>query len=390
VNTQPPRLPAAHVEETRGGGRTIAGVATSVAAFVDRFRQGPRDAAIRVSSFADFERDFGGLDETSEASYAVQQFFLNGGAEAWIVRVEAEPLTEAALLGVRANKTGIYALEDVSFNILCIPAAANLSPGAMRTVYAEAEAYCEERRAFLIVDVPAATSDPDAMRTWLSDNAPLRHRNAAVYFPRVQIPDPLHEGRLRRVGPSGTLAGLYARTDAARGVWKAPAGAQARLHAVQALDHALTDRESSDLDLLGANGLRTFPTSGPVAWGARTLVGGDAHSSEWRYVPVRRLALVLEESLLRGTRWAAFEPNDEPLWSQIRLSIDDFMQGLFRQGAFQGQTQRQAYFVKCDRETTTQEDIDRGVLNIVVGFAPLRPAEFVIVSLQQLAGRIPP
>lgn len=375
-----------------GAESAIAAVSTSVAAFVDRFPRGPRDQAVQVKSFADFERDFGGLDIACEASYAVQQFFLNGGAEAWVVRVGGDPeygraLTEADLVGVRANRTGLFALADVGFNIVCIPAAASLAPGAMRAVYAEAESFCEERRAFLIVDIPEGTGDPDGMRAWLNDNAILRHRNAAVYFPRVVILDPLDAGRPRSMGSSGTMAGLYARTDAARGVWKAPAGTEARLRNVEGFDHALSDGETEDLGRLGANGLRAFPTSGPVAWGARTLVGADAQPSEWKYLPVRRLALFLEESLLRGTKWAAFEPNGEPLWSQIRLAIDDFMQGLFRQGALQGQTQRQAYFVKCDRETTTEDDIDRGVVNIVVGFAPLKPAEFVIITLQQIAGQ---
>jgi phage tail sheath protein FI len=259
----------------------------------------------------------------------------------------------------------------------------------MRAVYAAAEAYCEERRAFLIVDIPRAVDDPDAMRTWLTDNATLRHRNAAVYFPRVRVPDPLNQSRLESRAPSGTLAGLCAQTDAARGVWKAPAGSEVRLRNVQDLDYVLTDRENGSLNPLGANCLRNFPIFGFVSWGARTLDGADQQASEWKYVPVRRLALFLEESLFRGTKWVVFEPNDEPLWSQIRLNLGAFMQGLFRQGAFQGQTPREAYFVKCDKETTTQNDINLGIVNIVVGFAPLKPAEFVIIKIQQMAGQIP-
>jgi uncharacterized protein len=312
-----------------------------------------------------------------------QQQALQGG-------LDSGALTDAALRGVRATKTGMYALEDVSlFNILCLPAAADLGATAMRAVYAEAEAYCEERRAFLIIDIPGTTGDVDAMQTWLNDNATLRHRNAAVYFPRVMIADPLNQNRLRAFAASGTMAGVYAQTDGSRGVWKAPAGTDARLRNAQDLAYVLTDRENGALNPLGANCLRSFPIFGNVAWGARTLDGADQQASEWKYVPVRRLALFIEESLFRGTKWVVFEPNDEPLWSQIRLNVGAFMQSLFRQGAFQGQTPREAYFVKCDRETTTQTDINLGIVNIVVGFAPLKPAEFVIIRIQQMAGQIP-
>jgi phage tail sheath protein FI len=134
--------------------------------------------------------------------------------------------------------------------------------------------------------------------------------------------------------------------------------------------------------------LRSFPVYGIVSWGARTLNGNDQQASEWKYVPVRRMALFLEESLYRGTKWVVFEPNDEPLWSQIRLNLGAFMQGLFRQGAFQGKTPQEAYFVKCDKETTTQNDINLGIVNILVGFAPLKPAEFVVIKIQQIAGQI--
>jgi phage tail sheath protein FI len=171
-------------------------------------------------------------------------------------------------------------------------------------------------------------------------------------------------------------------------VWKAPAGADAQLRNVQQLDYLLTDPQNGVLNPLGVNCLRNFPVYSNICWGARTLEGADALASEWKYVPVRRTTLFIEESLYRGTKWVVFEPNDEPLWAQIRLNLGAFMQGLFRQGAFQGTSPRQAYFVKCDGETTTQNDIDQGIVNIVVGFAPLKPAEFVIIQIQQMAGQI--
>ncbi|NEQ29961.1 MAG: phage tail sheath family protein [Leptolyngbya sp. SIO4C5] len=300
-----------------------------------------------------------------------------------------------ALIGNSAAKTGMNALRDVDlFNILCIPRTAmtagaeSLSATDAFAVLAAARDFCEERRAFLLIDTPTGVDEVQEVKNWLDANNNLRSRNAALYFPRVFIPDPLNDFKLRSVGASGTIAGLYARTDSDRGVWKAPAGTEATLSNVFKLETTLTDAENGTLNPLAINCLRTFPIYGTICWGARTLDGADAIGSEYKYVPVRRLALFIEETLFRGLKWVVFEPNDEPLWAQIRLNVGAFMNTLFRQGAFQGQTPRQAYLVKCDKETTTQNDIDRGIVNILVGFAPLKPAEFVFIQLQQLAGQI--
>jgi len=296
-----------------------------------------------------------------------------------------------ALLGSLAAKTGLYALEDVDLvNILCIPRAAELGATPMQQVYGEATTYIATRRGFLLVDIPEGTATLDAMQTWLAQNNALRNKNAAVYFPRTFAPDPVNNNRLRSIAASGTIAGLYARTDATRGVWKAPAGTEARLQNVQALAYLLTDLQNGALNPLGANCLRTFPVYGNLCWGARTLDGADQLASEWKYVPIVRLALFIEESLFRGTKWVVFEPNDEPLWAQIRLNVGVFMNGLFRQGAFQGKTPQEAYFVKCDKETTPQADRNLGIVNIEVGFAPLKPAEFVVITIQQIAGDLQP
>ncbi len=327
----------------------------------------------------------------------VQQSSLGGAASgfqtAGVAGLDGNPPLANDIMGVRANKTGLFALEDVDiFNILCIPRAAALDGAGPFTngfaVYSAAEAYCLERRAFLIVDIPVNTNSVPDMKDFLDENPNLRTRNAAVYFPRLRIPDPLNQFRALDVGPSGTMAGLYARTDNDRGVWKAPAGIETTLRNVSELAYVLTDPENGTLNPLGINCLRKFPIIGIVSWGARTLDGADVQSSEWKYVPVRRFALFLEESLYRGTKFAVFEPNDEPLWAQIRLNIGAFLQTLFRQGAFQGRTPRDAYFVKCDSETTTQNDINLGIVNILVGFAPLKPAEFVIIRISQIAGQI--
>jgi hypothetical protein len=214
-----------------------------------------------------------------------------------------------------------------------------------------------------------------------------RHENAAVYFPWIKRPDPLSGGAIIEVTPSGAVAGVMARTDQARGIWKAPAGMDAGLRGVHSLSIDLTDAEAGELNGLGINSLRTLPTVGHVIWGARTMMGHHQVASEWKYVPVRRLALFIEESLHRGTEWTVFEPNDETLWTTLRLNVGAFMHQLYRQGAFQGQSPRDAYFVRCDGSTTSPADIERGIVNLMVGFAPLRPAEFVILRLQLPAGQ---
>jgi phage tail sheath protein FI len=334
----------------------------------------------------------------SGAVINVQQYSL-GGATVGAQKAVTSPtdlglgtdggaLSDVPLRGNQLAKTGMYALEDADlFNILCIPAAAKLSATQMQAVVSEAIAYCETRRAFMIVDIPSSVQDIAGMETWMSQNDTLRDRNAAIFFPHVMIPDPLANGRLRDVAPSGTMAGVFATTDSARGVWKAPAGIDASLRNVSQLVYNPVDRENGVLNPLGINCLRNFPVYGNVSWGSRTLLGADVQASEWKYIPIRRLALFLEESLYRGSKWIVFEPNDEPLWAQIRLNFNAFMQTLFRQGAFQGTTPKQAYFVKCDSETTTSTDQNNGIVNILVGFAPLKPAEFVFIQIQQMAGQ---
>jgi phage tail sheath protein FI len=296
------------------------------------------------------------------------------------------------LIGDPLLKTGMYALLDVDlFNILCIPATMNLPDTNVAQVAADAESLCTQRRAFFILDPPSDSGKSDTVQgilTWLDANATLRSRNAALYFPRLDIADPLNGFRLRPTAPSGTIAGLYARIDGSRGVWKAPAGTEASLAGVQALEYKLTDPENGVLNPLAINCLRTFPVYGSVCWGARTLFGADQLADDYKYIPIRRLALFIEESLYRGTQWVVFEPNDEPLWAQIRLNVGAFMQNLFRQGAFQGQTPQDAYFVQCNKDTNPQFSINQGIVTIVVGFAPLKPAEFVIIQIQQMAGQI--
>ena len=294
-------------------------------------------------------------------------------------------LDEPAFTG--KAKSGLNALDQADlFNLLCIPP---YEPGGDidEVLISKAAAYCETKRAMFIVDPPGAWDTVQEVLDGLPDIG-TSSKNAALFFPRVLEPNPLRENKLEQFVPCGVVAGVFARTDAQRGVWKAPAGLDATLVGVTQFTIALTNPENGQLNPLGVNCLRQLPAAGKVVWGSRTLQGADRLGSEWKYVPVRRTALFIEESLYRGLRWVVFEPNDEPLWAQIRLNVGAFMNSLFRQGAFQGQTPREAYFVKCDKDTTTQNDIDRGIVNILVGFAPLKPAEFVVIKLQQIAGQI--
>ena len=577
--------PGVYIEEIPSGVRTITGVATSITAFLGRAKAGPINEPVMISSFGDYERQFGGLGTSYPTSYAVRDFYLNGGSQAIIVRLykdpatpadatasltvdtltlaasspgewgsklrgwtdvevpaemrtrlglgpndalfnltvkygnaterflnltvtdnarridrvlkaesslvawkgtwpstapaltataaaktafdtlntalqanppnqpaidaarqayetakldlddaatkgekklakalaanpqvpgdiataqaelaaavaamkgsNGQPLDQAAYEGSKVNKTGLYALDKADlFNLLCIPPDTR-DGDTPAAVYQTAMAYCKERRAMLVVDSPAAwTANKDTAAAKARDGLGAlglsgeAARNAALYFPRVLEADPLRDSQVDTFVPCGIVAGIMARTDTARGVWKAPAGLDAAINGIQGLNVTLNDAENGILNPLGINCLRVFPVNGRVVWGARTLRGADQLADEYKYVPVRRTALFIEESLYRGTQWVVFEPNDEPLWAQIRLNIGAFMQNLFRQGAFQGKTPREAYFVKCDKETTTQNDINLGIVNIIVGFAPLKPAEFVVIKIQQIAGDI--
>ncbi|HET8841060.1 MAG TPA: phage tail sheath C-terminal domain-containing protein [Ktedonobacteraceae bacterium] len=311
------------------------------------------------------------------------------GTVTTLVKDDGVALTSADFLGGEGDtfdldKKGLYALEKIDlFNLLCIPPYQNDDVDA--EVIGSAAAYCETRRAMLLVDPPTRWNNIQVVSQEMDDpvkNLGTASANAMVFFPRLK-----RSGSWKTYAPSGAIAGIMARTDTQRGVWKAAAGLGATLTGVSELSMPLTDVENGVLNPLGLNCLRTMPGTGPVVWGARTLQGADILSSDWKYIPVRRLTLYIEESLYRATRWAVFEPNDEPLWAQLRLSIGGFMQNLFRQGAFQGQTPKDAYFVRCDGTTTTQADIDRGIVNIAVGFAPVKPAEFVILYIQPSAGQ---
>jgi phage tail sheath protein FI len=529
----PPLLnfPGVYIEEIPSAVHTITGVATSIAAFAGWAAKGPTDEAVLVLSFSDFQNQFGGIDSRSYLGYAVNQFFANGGQQAYIIRViwdgshtalpttnpkvaatshatvggklplfarnpgvwgdalritvtisttdptrfsiqvaqsvnsnnivletfvnlsasvtdpryaltvidhdsryitfvdpangtapdltgtpsaaNATALANGADGSPLAPKDGVSAVADGNFelalgadpatakansgiplldrvdifNLLCVPGETD------GPTISNLQAYCAGKRAFYIVDCPQ-----NATVSNFNTNGPVgsttgsltstHSENSAFYFPWVQAPDPAFGNRIGLFPPCGFVAGIYAATDANRGVWKAPAGIDAGLTGAAGLQLVLTDAENGVLNVKAINCLRQFKVYGDVVWGARTLQGADQAGSEWKYVPIRRLALFLESSLYDGTQWVVFEPNDEALWGQIRLNVGAFMQNLFLQGAFQGTTPQQAFFVKCDAENNPQASIDLGVVNILVGFAPLFPAEFVVIQIQQLAGQI--
>jgi uncharacterized protein len=268
------------------------------------------------------------------------------------------------------------------FNLLCVPG---------ETQYAAVSAlqtFCAQNRAFLIVDSSAtATVTTLSNGPLSSDSFPLTGpdaANSAFYFPWVQGPDPAVGNRPTLFPPCGFVAGAYASTDSNPGVWKAPAGINTKLANASGLQFTLNDSQNGLLNPMAVNCLRQFPVYNNVVWGARTIAGADAAGSQWQYVPIRRLALFIESSLYQGTQWAVFEPNAEPLWGAVRLSIGSFMQNLFLQGAFAGASKQLAYFVKCDGENNPDYTVSQGILNITVGFAPLYPAEFVVISIQQM------
>jgi phage tail sheath protein FI len=283
-----------------------------------------------------------------------------------------------------ANAYQIIEKEVDLFNLMVLPPD---TPGKdMSGFYGDASVFCQQQSAVLLMDPPPSwVTANDAATKVAALRVGLVKDFAALFYPRITIVD--NNGANTNIGPAGAIAGICARIDGTRGVWKAPAGLEADLRGIVGVEHRFSDNEQGVMNPRAVNVVRVF-SNGIVNFGARTMDGDDDFGSEYKYVPIRRLALYIEVSLYRGLQWVVFEPNDTPLWAQIRLNVGSFMHDLFRKGAFQGSTPANAYFVKCDAETTTQSDQDNGIVNIWVGFAPLKPAEFVIIYLQQMAGQI--
>jgi phage tail sheath protein FI len=278
------------------------------------------------------------------------------------------------------HKNGFAALDVVrDVNIVAVPGIGDADVVGFGASYCALRGDC-----FFIGDAKADDDTVEEAKLFIDSLDKTSY--AAVYFPWLKVSDPTGQSpEPIKVPPSGFVAGLYARIDAKRGVWKAPAGTEASVNGALSLVADITDVQQDFLNPIGMNVIRQFPGAGRVVWGTRTLA--TVKDPEYRYVPVRRTAIFLEQSIYNGIQWAVFEPNDEDLWASLRLNIGAFMMLQFRAGAFQGKSAKDAFFVKCDNETTTQGDIDAGIVNILVGFAPLKPAEFVILKLTQIVGQ---
>jgi uncharacterized protein len=358
---------------------------TAVTVFIDFFSTGPVNTPTLINGSLTFKDVFGGLDSRSEATYQIQQFFNLGGADAVVLRIAPEPATPLFASALNSALTAI----TLPFNLLCIPATANLAPADMHDVMLAAQSLCAKKRAFYIADIPPSkiVPNPSAMEAWFANSGLAALDCAAIYYPRLTIGDTLQQNAPREIGYSGAIAGLYASTDSSRGVWKAPAGRTATIPEATPV-FSLNDAANGSLNSAGINAIRTFSGQGTVVWGARTTAG--ASNSDFKYINVRRLTNFIESSLYAGLQWVAFQTNDLPLWISIRRVVEIFLSNLWRQGGFLGSKPEQAYFVKCDGTTMTQSDIDNGRVNIQIGFAPVRPAEFIILNIALLADSHPP
>ena len=300
------------------------------------------------------------------------------------------PPTGFDIAGNSTNRSGIYSLDAMQIvNLILVPDMASMNTSNYLTSATATLNYAIQRKAFAILDMPLTVTSTTSAVAWATSTPGTFGTgiiSAATYWPQIQIPTPFST-QLLTLGGGGTLAGVYALTDVNRGVWKAPAGITAPLAGVQQLSYVMNDQENGQLNPLGINALRTFPTYDNISWGARTLASANVADDDWKYISVRRLTLYLEQSLIQGLQWVVFEPNDAALWAQIRLSVNAFLHPLYLQGAFVGATPSQAYQVVCDESTTTPEDMDNGIVNILILFAPVKPAEFVVISLQQMAGQ---
>jgi phage tail sheath protein FI len=292
-----------------------------------------------------------------------------------------EALDAEALVGDVSRREGMGCLAAIDeVTIVSVPDAVTLVNGddsSLRAVHAAMLSHCEgagDRMA--ILDPPPTARRPQEILEWRL-GAVSESKYAALYYPWVLVRDPITKKPIL-VPPSGHVAGIWARSDGERGVHKAPANEVVR--GATGLDFQLAQAEQGQLNREGINCIRTFPGRGPVVWGARTLSKSDP---EWRYLNVRRLFNFVSESIMKGTQWAVFEPNDERLWLRLRVATSSFLTRVWRDGALFGATPAEAFYVKCDAKTNRPEDVDAGRVTIEVGISPVKPAEFVVFQISQ-------
>ena len=404
--------PGIFVQETSFAGQPIEGVSTSIAAFIGLTERGPFGAVSPIfSSYAEFEREYGGDNDlivdghsfTNYIAHAVRKFIDNGGDQLLVVRV-SPPLTQTkstvrpisniirgffdrfarSRFGTRKAPTATYRdalrrLEGASqVSIIAAPSAAHaLSDTAeaaahLRSVHAEMIVHADRMQHRIAVLDPPPSQSPQEVATFAST---LDSSHAALYYPWLQ--DAATELRILILPPSGAICGIYARTDRQRGVWKAPANAT--INGISGFERDIHTAEQEALNPIGVNVSRKISGRGMRLWGARTL----SSDPEWRYVSVRRYLSFLKKSISDGLDWTVFEPNGEPLWAECKNHIDVFLIENWRQGALRGQTASDAFFVRCDRTTMTQSDIDNGRLIAEIGVAVLKPAEFQIFKISK-------
>jgi phage tail sheath protein FI len=388
--------PDVYVEEVPGGARPIEAVGTSTAGFVG---QAPNpearlNQAVAINNWSQFLREFvPDQSASTPLSSAVFGFFQNGGSRCYVVNVGRG---QALAGGGGRNRVGLDVLKEID-EIAIVAAPGYANPASYDTLLSHAE-QLEDRVAILDPPAPERVPDIDALlevgvpeggepsgteEATDSEREGLRPRQSdrgfgAFYFPWISIRDPLQRNELIQVPPSGHVAGIWARNDATRGVHKAPANEIVR--GALNLTYHVTRAELGLLNQAGVNCIRFFAREGIRIWGARTLA---ASSSEWRYLNVRRLFNMIEESIADNTRWIVFEPNDATLWKSIRRDISAFLIGLWRDGALMGRTPEEAFFVKCDEETNPPDVIDRGMVVTLIGIAPVKPAEFIVFRISQ-------
>ncbi len=407
--------PDIYIEEVSGGARPIQAVGTSTAGFVGEAPDPTQhvNEAVAINNWSQFMRDFASEESKSTPlSHAVYGFFQNGGSRCFVVNVGLG----GALAGGGRNRVGLEVLEQID-EIAIIAAPGYTDPASYEAVLAHCEKL-QDRVGILdapenVDDITRLTQVATTKATGKAKAAPatgnpgtagsatgtgstptgtpapsvgLRPRQsdggyAAFYFPWITVRDPLSPANLVDIAPSGHLAGIWARTDALRGVHKAPANEPVR--GALNLTYLLTRDEQGVLNQSGINCIRLFAREGIRVWGARTVADG---SSEWRYLNVRRLFNMIEESIGSSTRWIVFEPNDRTLWKSIRRDISAFLTRLWRDGALMGRTPQEAFFVKCDEETNPPDSIDAGLVVTHIGIAPVKPAEFIVFRISQYAG----
>ncbi len=390
------KSPGVYVEEVSSGNKPIESASTSIAGFIGESAVGPLNEAVPIANWAQFTKYFGGFAESPYLAQALYQWFANGGGLCFVsccgrpeeaqaatkekkddkkgAKAAPKPASRAGLyIGEDkgpGNRTGLHVFNPIS-EISLIVAPGQYDPA----VHDAMLSHCENNQdRFAIMDCP-----PDLDVALNEMYRPRDSSYGAYYFPWIQVYDPVLKDN-KFIPPSGPVAGVYARTDGERGVHKAPANELVR--GALGLKYYLTSTEQALLNPRGINLIRDMGDRGIRIWGARTV----SSDPEWRYINVRRLFLMIEQSIKMGTQWAVFEPNDQNLWKKLVRNVRAYLMTVWRSGALFGKTPEEAFYVKCDEETNPPELIDLGQVNIEIGIAPVKPAEFVVFKIGQIAG----